>query len=132
FAMSTRRREMSIKTFRDKASGQIIEINRKREELKRLAAERDAKNQSPSELEAKAGELRGELRQREDQLQRLGGRQGDAEKVRRAAELGGRARTLRRLLAGAKGGDVEKAGARLIEARDRLEAGLTAMIREYK
>ena len=71
FAMSTRRLEMSIKAFKDKAAAQIIEINRNREELKRLAAEREGQNQSLSELEAKAGELRGELRQREDQLQRL-------------------------------------------------------------
>ena len=39
FAMSTRRLEMSIKAFRDKAAAQIIEINRNREELKRLADE---------------------------------------------------------------------------------------------
>ena len=71
FAMSTRRLEMSIKGFKDKAAAQIIEINRNREELKRLAADRDGQNQSLSELEAKAGELRAELRQREDQLQRL-------------------------------------------------------------
>jgi predicted nucleic acid-binding Zn-ribbon protein len=87
FAMSTRRLEMSIKAFRDKASGQIIEINRNREELKRLASERDEKNQSVSELEARAGELRGELRQREDQLQRLGDRLRDAEKAIEARAL---------------------------------------------
>jgi chromosome segregation ATPase len=87
FAMSTRRLEMSIKAFRDKASAQIIEINRSREELKRLALERDEKNQSVSELEAKAGQLRGELRQREDQLQRLGDRLREAEKAIEARAL---------------------------------------------
>ena len=81
FAMSTRRLEMSIKAFRDKAAAQVIEINRNREELKRLAAERDDKNQSLSELEAKAGELRAELRQREDQLQRLAERLAEAERA---------------------------------------------------
>ena len=39
FAMSTRRLEMNIKTFKDKAAAQIIEINRNRDELKRLAVE---------------------------------------------------------------------------------------------
>ena len=39
FAMSTRRLEMSIKAFKEKAAAQIIEINRNREELKRLATE---------------------------------------------------------------------------------------------
>src|SRR4051812_12437835 len=89
FAMSTRRLEMSIKGFKDKAAAQIIEINRNREELKRLAGSRDGQNQSLSEMEAKAGELRGELRQREDQLQRLTAKLTEAEKAieGRALEL---------------------------------------------
>src|SRR5262245_36544852 len=64
FAMSTRRLEMSIKAFKDKAAAQVIEINRNREELKRLAAERSGNNQSVSELEARGGQLRAELQQR--------------------------------------------------------------------
>jgi chromosome segregation ATPase len=89
FAMSTRRLEMSIKAFKDKAAAQIIEINRNRDELKRLASNRDGQNQSLSEMEAKAGELRGELRQREDQLQRLTAKLAEAEKAieGRALEL---------------------------------------------
>jgi chromosome segregation ATPase len=89
FAMSTRRLEMSIKSFKDKAAAQIVEINRNREELKRLAAERDDKNASVSELEARGGELRAELRQREEQLQRLGERLREAEHAlqERALEL---------------------------------------------
>ena len=86
FAMSTRRLEMSIKAFKDKAAAQVIEINRNREELKRLAGEpRQASNDSLSELEAKAGELRGELRQREEQLQRLAAKLAEAEKAIEAA-----------------------------------------------
>lgn len=81
FAMSTRRLEMSVKEFRDKAGAQVIEINRSREELKALAAERAEKNQALSDLEAKSGELRGELRQREDQLQRLQQRLGEADRL---------------------------------------------------
>ncbi len=87
FAMSTRRLEMSIKGFKDKAASQVIEINRNREELKRLAGERDRKNTSISELEAKGGELRAELRQREDQLQRLGERLAEAEQALEARAL---------------------------------------------
>ena len=89
FAMSTRRLEMSIKAFKDKAAAQIIEINRNRDELKRLANNRDGQNQSLSEMEAKSGELRGELRQREDQLQRLAAKLAEAEKAieGRALEL---------------------------------------------
>jgi chromosome segregation ATPase len=89
FAMSTRRLEMSIKTFKDKAAAQVVEINRNRDELKQLVAERDARNGSLSELEAKAGELRGELRQREEKLQRLGERLRETERAleERALEL---------------------------------------------
>ena len=48
---------------------------------------RDGQNQSLSELEAKAGELRGELRQREDQLQRLAAKLAEAEKAIEARAL---------------------------------------------
>lgn len=89
FAMSTRRLEMSIKTFKDKAAAQIIEINRGREELRRLAEERDEKNDALTELETRAGELRAELRQREDQLKQAGERLQQAESAlqERALEL---------------------------------------------
>ena len=62
FAMSTRRLEMSIKGFREKAAAQVIEINRNREELKQLAAERGEKDRALSQIEAKGSELRAELR----------------------------------------------------------------------
>ena len=44
FAMSTRRLEMSVKAFKEKAASQVMEITRSREELKRLAEEDSAKN----------------------------------------------------------------------------------------
>jgi chromosome segregation ATPase len=81
FAMSTRRLEMSVKSFRDKAAAQVVEINRGREELKRLAAERNDKNEGLTELETKASELRAELGRREEQLQRLSDKLADAEKA---------------------------------------------------
>ncbi len=81
FAMSTRRLEMSIKSFRDKASAQIIEINRNREELKRLAEERAEKDRAITELEARSSELHAELRNREEQLKRLTTRLADTERI---------------------------------------------------
>lgn len=89
FAMSTRRLEMSVKAFKEKAAGQIIEINRNREELRRLAEERAEKNEALTALEASAGELRAELRRREEQLQQLSYKLVDTEKLleERALEM---------------------------------------------
>jgi chromosome segregation ATPase len=81
FAMSTRRLEMSMKQFREKAAAQVIEINRNREELKRLATDRVDKSQALTELEGRSSELRAELRQREDQLQRLADKLAEADHV---------------------------------------------------
>ncbi|MDW6022225.1 hypothetical protein SAZ10_10720 [Mesorhizobium sp. BAC0120] len=81
FAMSTRRLEMSIKSLKEKAAALKIEIGRNREELNRLAVERDEKHQAFSALEAQAGELRAELRQREEQLRLLGDRLVEAEQA---------------------------------------------------
>lgn len=92
FAMSTRRLEMSIQQFRDKAAGQIVEINRNQQQLKRLAEETAEKNAAITELERQGSELRAELRQREDQMQRLGERLADTER-----QLGERALELEKL-----------------------------------
>lgn len=81
FAMSTRRLEMSLKAFRDKAAAQIVEITRNRDELKRLAEERAERDRAISEMETKGGSLRGELRQREEQLQRMNERLAEAERT---------------------------------------------------
>jgi chromosome segregation ATPase len=89
FAMSTRRLEMSIKSLNEKSAAQIIEINRKREELRRLVEERAEQNEAMAALEAGAGELREELRRREEQIQQLSDKLTDAEKMleERALEL---------------------------------------------
>lgn len=87
FAMSTRRLEMSIKGFKEKAAEQIAEIGRSREELKRLAAERDEKHAAITALEAQGAELRAELRQREDQLQQANARLDEAGKALEARAL---------------------------------------------
>ena len=89
FAMSTRRLEMSIKSFREKAAAQIVEINKNRDELRRLTDERDEKNDTLTRLEASAAELRAELRRREEQLQQLNQKLIDTEKLleERALEI---------------------------------------------
>lgn len=68
FAMSTRRLELSIDELRDKAASQVIEINRKRDEIAKLAEEQHGKLRSIDELQTKGGELRTRLKQREEQL----------------------------------------------------------------
>lgn len=87
FAMSTRRLEMSVKSFREKAAEQIAEIGRNREELKRLAAGRDDQQAAMTVLEAQAAELRAELRQREDQLETARARLDEANRGLEARAL---------------------------------------------
>ena len=70
FAMSTRRLEMSVDELRERASTQIIEINRRRDDVARLAEEQGEKVHFIEELQAKSGELRVQLRQREEQLEK--------------------------------------------------------------
>ncbi|MBL8582669.1 MAG: hypothetical protein JNL61_10645 [Rhizobiaceae bacterium] len=81
FAMSTRRLEMSVKEFKDRATTQILEINRNRDELRRLADERDQAHRSVSDLEMQSSELRGELRRREDELARASGKLDEVSKA---------------------------------------------------
>ena len=69
FAMSTRRLEMSVKSFREKANTQVAEISRNREDLKHLGLQIDEKNAVISDLEARASQLRKELDQRQMQLE---------------------------------------------------------------
>jgi chromosome segregation ATPase len=89
FAMSTRRLEMSIEELREKAARQVIEVNRKRDELAKLSEESRERVRTISELESRASDLRAQLRDREDQLsiatQRLDETRGKLEA--RALEL---------------------------------------------
>lgn len=89
FAMEARRLEMGAQAAREKAAEQLIELNRGREELKRISKERDEKERAAAELEKCAGELEAELRQRDEQLQSQAERHEQQEKllVERAAEL---------------------------------------------
>jgi chromosome segregation ATPase len=89
FAMATRRLEINFKNFREKAAAQIVEINRNREELKQLMAERTERHEALTRLEVQAGEIRAELRRREDELQVLTEKLDQAESLleQRAAEI---------------------------------------------
>ncbi|KAA3451912.1 hypothetical protein C7I87_04570 [Mesorhizobium sp. SARCC-RB16n] len=85
YAMSTRRLEINVKTLREKAAEQLVEINRGREALKALAVERTDKDRALAELGAKSEALR----QREGELHQLSERLKETERKleRRALEL---------------------------------------------
>lgn len=68
FAMSTRRLEMSVKDFKDRANSQVAEIARNGEQLKHLGVEIDEKSAVITELEARGAQLRRDLDQRQLQL----------------------------------------------------------------
>ena len=68
FAMSTRRLELSIDELREKASRQVIEIGRKRDDLARLAEESQERIRTIEELETRGAEMRAQLREREERL----------------------------------------------------------------
>lgn len=71
FAMSTRRLEMSIDELREKASTQLIEINRKRDQSAKYDEDMKERLKTINELEAKASDLRATLASREAQLEEL-------------------------------------------------------------
>ncbi|TIT21426.1 MAG: hypothetical protein E5W70_16820, partial [Mesorhizobium sp.] len=58
FAVSVRRLEMTVKSLREKAAEQLVEIGRDREALKELAAERQDKNRVVADLTTRGEELR--------------------------------------------------------------------------
>lgn len=89
FAMSTRRLELSVEELREKAARQVIDINRKRDELAKLAEESREKIRMVEELEARSAELRSRLADREEALSAISRQRDDArqELERRALEL---------------------------------------------
>lgn len=85
FAMTARRLEISVKTLREQANEQLVEISRGREALKGLAVERKDKKQALTEL----GEKNELLLHREQQIQQLTDKLVQAERMmeKRALEL---------------------------------------------
>lgn len=68
FAMSTRRLEVNLETLKERASEQLIEINRKRDELLSLEDQHTEKAERILELETQGAELRSDMKERESQL----------------------------------------------------------------
>lgn len=89
FAVSTRKLEMSIKALNEKAALQLIDINRKREELRQRGEDIAGRDARIAALEASAEALRGELGQREEQVEALSGELAQARDLldERAQEL---------------------------------------------
>ncbi|OHV86030.1 hypothetical protein [Mesorhizobium sp. ORS 3428] len=85
YAMTTRRLEMNIKSLKEKAAEQLVEIGRGREALKGMAVETKDKNQALSDLQAKNAELK----QREEELRNLSEKLAQAERTleQRALDL---------------------------------------------
>ncbi len=69
FAMSTRRLEMSIDELREKASTQLIEINKKRDQSAKYDSDMKDRLGAINDLDAKASDLRATLASREAQLE---------------------------------------------------------------
>ena len=89
FAMSTRRLEMSIDKLREKASTQLAEISRRRDELTKLAEEHKEKLDRLAQAEARGDDLETRLRRREERLEETERALGEAQTrlEERAAEL---------------------------------------------
>ena len=68
FAMSTRRLEMSLEGLKERAAEQLIEINRRRDDMLALEEEQAERAARINDLEAQSAELRAELRAREEKL----------------------------------------------------------------
>jgi chromosome segregation ATPase len=88
-AMSIRRLEISVKSLKEKAANQLIELNRNREELRRLTGETSNTTGLLAGLGARVPELEAKLREREEQVEALSRRLREADDLieKRAEEL---------------------------------------------
>ncbi|MEM9732761.1 MAG: hypothetical protein AAF903_04645 [Pseudomonadota bacterium] len=68
FAMSTRRLELSLEGLKERAAEQLIEINRRRDEMLLLEEQENRKTARIADLEAQANEMRTEMKIAEDKL----------------------------------------------------------------
>ncbi|MEO1399587.1 MAG: hypothetical protein AAFU56_12070, partial [Pseudomonadota bacterium] len=79
FAMSTRRLEVNLENLKKRAAEQIIEVNRRREELHQLQEERDDKAGRVADLESQSAELRALMKDKEEKLSQMSSRALDLE-----------------------------------------------------
>lgn len=70
FAMSTRRLEMSIERLKERAADQLLELNRKREQINKLTELRSGKVDDLRELEEREAALRARLSEKEQSYSR--------------------------------------------------------------
>lgn len=85
-AMSIRRLEMSGEAARDRLATQLVEINRRREEIKALIAERDGQVTAVAEQKAQLASMTAELQERGKELQKLSERLAQVEGEKAALE----------------------------------------------
>lgn len=71
FAMSSRRLEIKVKGLQDRVAGQMIEIERGREELRQTAEERDRLAAEGTALDTKNGELEASLKAAREEREAL-------------------------------------------------------------
>ncbi|GLS31181.1 hypothetical protein SAMN04488498_12114 [Mesorhizobium albiziae] len=88
-AMAIRRLEINVKALKERAADQLIELNRSREELRRLTGETAGKREQLTGLEARVPELLAKLNERDEQIAALSARLREADDLieKRAAEL---------------------------------------------
>lgn len=89
YAMGLRKREMEIKSLREKSAEQSVEIGRAQAELVKLGGERDAEQRKASDLGKEGEDLKEELSQTTRRLQELSEKHAVGEKTaaERALEL---------------------------------------------
>lgn len=81
FAMSVRKLEMTIKTFREKSAEQLVEIGRSREALTALDDARVVQDQALADLRGANEALDAELRQRAEQVKTLSDKLAESERA---------------------------------------------------
>lgn len=81
FAMSVRKLEMTIKTFREKSAEQLVEIGRSREALTALDDARAVQDQALADLRGANEALDVELRQRGEQVKTLSDKLAGSERA---------------------------------------------------
>ncbi|RJG44143.1 hypothetical protein [Mesorhizobium sp. DCY119] len=78
-AMSIRRLEMKAESLQAKNASQLVDVGRAQEQVKKLAAERDAKLKAHDALAVRVGALTADLTKRDEELKRLGERLAEIE-----------------------------------------------------
>ncbi len=89
YAMEVRKLEVMVKGLRERLAAQSLDVDRGRDEIRRLAGERNEKLATIAELEARQGALRAEVVHGEKEILRLAGLAAERETLleERAREI---------------------------------------------